>query len=229
MKPITSGQQEQCVTVIKDAARKGGEDAIAELAKSGVINLDNLQRVLGWKGLAPKIQVFVKEQIATFVENIASIVKLISGVETLTLGPTDGKETIANAGDVFTWGIDGDFKNWGCNVKSAPTKEQAVQVHELIKHGTFEKIFGGMSDDLDSLCLTQPQIIQFVKKHKKWLRTDGYGTFFLFKVGDEFFVAGVDPDSGGGPHASVDRLSDDYVWNAAYRHRFVVPQLALAN
>ena len=86
-----------------------------------------------------------------------------------------------------------------------------------------------MSDDLNSLCLTQPQIIHFVEKHKKWLRTDGYGTFFLFKVGEELFVAYVYFDGYGRLKVFVYRFSFDYVWYAGCGHRVVVPQLALAN
>src|SRR3989344_7157953 len=39
--------------------------------------------------------------------------KLISGAETLTLDPTDGKETIVKAGDLFKVYLDSDFVNLG--------------------------------------------------------------------------------------------------------------------
>ncbi|MES3032261.1 MAG: hypothetical protein V4699_03425 [Patescibacteria group bacterium] len=225
MKPITSGQQEQCVTVIKDAARKAGEAAISELSASGVINSENFQRVLGWGDqLVPVFQAFVKEKIAELAENIAGCLKLISGAEVLTLEPTDGKETIAEASALFNGWIDGDFKEYGCDVESKPTVAQKVVVHEMIKNGDFSRIFGGLSDTLDALCLTQPQIIQFVKKHRKWLRTDGYATFFLFKVGDEFFVARVCVLSDGVLFAFVDRFSRGNVWYAEDRRRVVSPQ-----
>ena len=227
--PITSGQKEQCVTVIKDAARKAGEIAIAELSKNGVINVDNFQCVLGWGDkLVPKFQAFVKEKIAELAENIASCLKLISGAETLELELTDGKETIARAKDTFPGWIDGNFKNYGTDVKGKPTEKVNVQVHEMIKDVTFAQIFGGLSDNLDSLCLTQAQIIQFVKKHYKWLRTDGDGTFFLFKVNEEFFVAYVFMCDGG-LEAHIDRLPYSGVWEAEYKHRVVVPQLTLAS
>lgn len=47
---------------------------------------------------------------------------------------------------------------------------------------TFAKIFTSFRGDLDKLCLTQHQIKAFCKKHANWLRTNGYATFFLFKV-----------------------------------------------
>lgn len=231
MKPITSisaGQQEQCVNVIKDAARKAGEATIAELATNGIINSGNFQRVLEWGNkLVPAIQTFVKEQIVALAKDITGIVRLISGAETLELDETDGKATIAKAKETFSGYIDGDFKEWGCDVKSESTGKTQVTVHKMVKDGTFAQIFGGMSDDLNGFCLTQPQIIQSVEKHRKWLRTDGYGTFFLFKVGEDFFVANVNFDDGGRLEVFLHRFSGDYVWYAGYAHRIVVPQLAL--
>ena len=39
----------------------------------------------------------------------------------------------------------------------------------------------------DQLSLTQAQIKQFVRRYPDWLKKGGNGTFFLFKVGSEFF------------------------------------------
>jgi hypothetical protein len=64
-----------------------------------------------------------------------------------------------------------------------------------------------------------------VKKHRKWLRADGYGTFFLFKRGEEFFVADVRVYDVGSLRVSVFKLAHDFVWHAEYQHRVVVPQL----
>lgn len=229
MKPITSGQKEQGVTVVKDAARKGAEEAITELEGNGVLNRDNVQRLLGSKAIAPRIKTFVKELLAELAEKIFGCLKLISGAETIELESTNGKRTIAKAKEVFTWGIDDDFKNCGCDVKAVPTKAANVHVYEMIKDGTFAQIFGGLSNNLDDLCLTQDQIIQFCEKHKKWLHADGYATFFLFKANGEFFVARVDVGPDGTLYAYLLRFSRDRVWLADYRHRVVVLQLALAN
>lgn len=227
---VSDGQIETCVTLVTDATRKGTGMALRELAKNGVLNKQNIERVRArGNEVVAAITALVKEKFAEIAENIADIVKLISGAEILELDETDGKATIAKAKDTFPGWIDPDFKGYGCDVKSEPTKKTQVTVYEMIKDGTFAQIFGGMSDDLDSLCLTQPQIIQFVQKHRKWLRTDGYATFFLFKVGDGFFVAGVYFYGGGRLGVRVDRFSYDYVWRAEDRHRVVVPQLALAN
>lgn len=227
---VTDGQIETCVTLVTDATRKGTGTALRELARNGVLNKQNIERVRArGNEIVAAISALVKEKFAEIADNIAGIVKLISGAETLELDETDGKETIAKAKDTFPGWIDGDFKEYGCDVKSEPTKKTQVTVHEMIKDGTFAQIFGGMSDDLDSLCLTQPQITQFVQKHRKWLRTDGYGTFFLFKVGEEFFVAYVIFDDDGQLWVFASRFSYDDVWSAESGHRLVVPQLALAH
>jgi len=152
------------------------------------------------------------------------VTRLISGAEAIELDPTDGTETIAKAKDTFTGWLDPDFENYGTNVPSPATPKMNVAVHETVKNGTFAQIFGSMSEDLNSLCLTQPQIVQFVKKSSKWLCTGGYATFFLFKVGDEFFVARVSFGVYGRLFVDVYRFSYDRVWNAEDALRVVVPQ-----
>lgn len=227
---VSDGQIETCVTLVTDATRKGTGTALRELVKNGVLNKQNIERVRArGNEVVAEITRIVKEKFAEIAENIVGIVKLISGAETIELDETDGKATIVKAKDTFPGWIDPNFNGYGCDVKSEPTKKMQVSVHEMIKDGTFAQIWNGMSDDLNSLCLTQSQIIQFVQKHHKWLRTEGYGTFFLFKVGDKFFVAGVGVDDDGQLRVYVYRFSNDYVWDAEYRHRVVLPQLALAN
>ena len=175
------------------------------------------------------ITALVKEKFAELAEDIRGYVRLISGAEELGLEETDGKQTIAKAKKTFPSRIDPDFKKYGTNVVSDPTKKVRVEVHDMIKNAPFAQIFGGMASDLNSLCLTQPQIIQFVESHRKWLRTDGYGTFFLFNVAKgedgEFFVARVYMDGGNRLGVGACRLSRDDVWRAEFRRRFVVPQL----
>lgn len=224
---VSDGQIEACVTLVTDAARKATGVALRELAKNGVLDKQNIERVRArGNEVVAEITRIVKEKFAEIAENIAGIVKLISGAETLELEPTDGKETMARAGDLFTGYLDSDFKSYGTDVKGKPTEKTNVHVHEMIKNGTFAQIFGGLSGNLDELCLSQAQIIQFVKKHRKWLRADGYATFFMFKVGDEFFVASVHVIADG-LEVGVDRFEDGHVWYAKYRLRVVVPQLAL--
>jgi hypothetical protein len=151
--------------------------------------------------------------------------KLISGGHSLTIDAVDGSEILADAEDVFAY-IDSDLKNWGADEKGPATGETFVEVHEIVKDAMFSQMFGLPDSDIRKLCLTQHQIKNFVKKHRKWLRTEGYGTFFLFKSNDQFFVARVRFASGVKLLVHVYRFGIDYVWAAECRLRMVVPQLA---
>jgi hypothetical protein len=234
MKPLitsvekpTTGQKESVVTLVTDATRKATGVAFDELAGNGVLNKDNVERIRArGNNLVSKITELVKMEFANMAEFIFGCLKLISGDETLELEHTDGKATIAKSGKLFNGCLDEYFRGWGLDVKSDLTQAQKVQVHEMIKDGTFAQIFKGLNDNLDALCLTQAQIIQFVEKHRKWLH--GYGTLFLFKVGDEFFVAHVYVRDGE-LRVNASRFGDVFVWGADRRRRVVVPQLALAN
>jgi hypothetical protein len=147
--------------------------------------------------------------------------RLISGTEQLILRPTDGQDTVAGATDVFSY-IDSNFKNWGCDVEGQATEATPLQVYEMVEDSTFQNMFGGL--DVDSLSLTQAQIRQFVKRYPDWLKKGGNGTFFLFKVGREFFVAAVYFFSDGRLGARVRRFSLDRIFLAKKRHRLVVAQ-----
>jgi hypothetical protein len=130
---VSDGQIETCVTLVTDATRKGTGTALRELVKNGVLNKQNIERVRArGNEVVAEITRIVKEKFAEIAENIAGIVKLISGAETLELDETDGKATIAKAKDTFPGWIDSEFKEYGCDVKSEPTKKAQVSVHEMI-------------------------------------------------------------------------------------------------
>lgn len=140
--------------------------------------------------------------------------------QNIKINRTEG-EVIANS-KLFYY-IDSDFKGWCLDKKENPAKTTELAVIEMTEDATFAQMF----TKPDEMCLTQGQILAFVQDNKDKLRTGGYGTFFLFKVNGEFFVAHVHLHSGGCLHARVRRFSSDGVWVAGYRLRFVVPQLAL--
>jgi hypothetical protein len=150
--------------------------------------------------------------------------KLISGNESLVIEPNDGRQTIAQARDVFSY-IDSNFKRWGCDVPSQSTKKiTPVSVYEMAQDATFSELFGDCGVEADHLFLTQAQIKQFVKRYTHWLKTGGNGTFFLFKSGDEFFVAAVFLFSDGRIGVRARRFSLDRVFRSRKHHRLVVPQ-----
>ncbi len=148
----------------------------------------------------------------------------ISSGQTLTIAPCDGSETLAKATDLFTGWLDANFVNYGTDVSGVATPETPVEVFELIKNARFDQFFPSVSADLDKLYLTQHQTKRFVLDHQIWLHPQGRANFFLFKVGNEFFVANV-RRSVVGLGVDVRRFSFDRVWRAGDRHRVVVSQL----
>lgn len=134
------------------------------------------------------------------------------------------KADISDAKSIFTGWLDSDFKNW--NLKDeCDANPMEMAVLEMDKDATFKEIF----TDPEKMIVTQGQILSFVQNHKDKLRTDGYATFFLFKAGNEFFVVDVYFRDDGLLEVNVDRFSHGLVWDAGYRHRIVVPQLALSD
>ena len=158
-------------------------------------------------------------------DKTTSHLKLISSGTFLTLPATDGTRTIAQAADVFTGGIDNDFKLWKLDVPSTPTKPMSVKVWEQTTEGMFADIFASTGQPNDALCIPQNQILSFAATYPEWLRKDGFGTFFMFKENEKFFVAEVYFDDARRLCVRVDPLSRGDVWGAEYRSRFVLPQL----
>lgn len=147
-------------------------------------------------------------------------------IETVSLRCCNGLRKIANAEDTFKSYIDSDFKNWGLDKRGLSTLATNVSVHEMIKDATFAQMFGSLGSDLDKLCLSQHQIVEFCEKHAAHLRQESYATFFLFEKGDQFCVAAVRVYADG-LRVYVYRLEDDAVWSGEYRLHVVVPQLTV--
>lgn len=138
---------------------------------------------------------------------------------------TAGKRTLSKAEELFPGWLDPDFTNWGTDVPGEAKPETPFEVYELVKDGTFAQVFGAFGVELDKLCWSQDQIMTFVENHANLLHPKGWATLFLFKAGEEFFVAHVYRSDGGQLKADVFRLSDGHVWGAGSRNRFVIPQL----
>lgn len=155
-----------------------------------------------------------------------SYLRLISGGTKLTVPACFGNRTIAKANGVFRGHIDRDFVDYGLDVVGVATTDTDVEVHELVRQESFYDIYNSVSVDLDKLVLTQDQVISFVEIHRNWLRSDGYGTFFLLREGNEFFVVRV---VYGHFRVHVHRLSHARPWYGVYGCRIVLPQLKPAS
>lgn len=192
--------------------------------KYASLDLGTIEGVFNKLGGLEGAQRFLRGELVVTEPKRSDFLRLLSGGQTLTIGATDGKQTIAQAGDVFTAYIDSDFKNWNLDVPGKAKPATKVEVHELVKDGRIDQFFPSLGQ-LDDLCLEQDQIIKFCLEYKQWLRTEGWATLFLFKVANQFFVARVYFVDGGHLRVRVRRFSDGRVWRAGDRGRVVVPQL----
>lgn len=224
---ITSGQKEGVVNDAVSAARKAIEEGVDELSSSGVLHAGNQQRVRAQGDkLGAAVKAAIKKALAELAEDIIGCLKRIFADCTVELVETDGTDTLADATDVFTGGIYGATRR---KKLCAPTKKTLIAIYEMILDATFRTIFGGFGENLKRLAWQESQIVAFCRDHRNLLRTDGYGTFFLFEgENGGFFVANVNFDDNGQLKVNVNPLDNDNVWNAEYRHRIVVPKLAVS-
>lgn len=194
------------------------------------LTLEDLALLRSNKDLAKKVAEIIKATngVPKVIKKKSDILNLLSGSEKILLSKLDGRAIIAEAEDVFKSWIDSDFEKLGLNKKSKATLETEVGVYEMVKNANFKDIFTSLSDDLNLLCLTQDQIIDFCKKHRSHLRQGGYGTFFLTKkdfkkpaTEDNLFVVRVRVCSDG-LRVVVSLFGRARVWGADCRHRVVV-------
>lgn len=148
-----------------------------------------------------------------------AILCLVSGGKALVLDETNGIETIPASKGVFAY-VSPNFKAWGADEASGPTPKTPIEVHALAQSAAFAQMFGS---NPGALCLTQSQILGFVKKYRNWLWENVHMTFFLFRSRGEFFVADVFADDRGRFWAGVDRFERAYAWGGVIRLRIVLP------
>jgi len=151
-------------------------------------------------------------------------------VGTVLLPRCGGKRLISEATGVFTGFIDRDFIRYDTNEPGDETPETRCEVYDLVEDADYATMFGSIADNVETICLTQDQIITFCENNPDALSPNGV-TFFPFKSEkkvDEgepekaFFVADVGR-FGAKLEAGVGRFEDDSTWYAEYGYRVVVP------
>ncbi len=193
-------------------------------ALSGEVTLDQFRWFASLTTVQRSAMVEGWYSVADEPETVRTSVLRRLSSESLVVAATDGMDTIPAAIGLFTY-IDSHFREWKADEASDSTPERPVEVHEMAQDANFQEMFRSLSAETDRLCMTQSQVISFVKTHRDQLRKDGYGTFFLLKSKAKFFVAFVRSDDHGRLGVGVDQFANDYVWSADDRHRVVVPQL----
>lgn len=146
--------------------------------------------------------------------------RLLSGNAPVMLDPTDGRETLDQAIDLFRF-IDRGFKRHR-GVIGPPTQKTPVRIYEMVKDSTLLELFGDFGIALDSLALTQGQIKQFARNQRNWLKKGGNGTFFLCRASDELFVAAVYLFADGRLGIRARDLNLGRVFRAQKGHRVVI-------
>lgn len=144
----------------------------------------------------------------------------------LFIDKCNGKETFAKHANKFAF-IDPVLKE-NIERKSRRTKKIPVRVYQLKKDATFRQMVESLLFDkrkMPKLFLSEHQLLNFLLKYPCRLAKVGF-TFLPFKLGTEFFVAHVHAHSDGSLSVHMDRLEYSSVWNAGFRPRLVVPQLA---
>jgi len=109
----------------------------------------------------------------------AEIIRVISARHEWPIRKLNGKTTIFQARHVFKW-IDSDFKKFGLDKSSQPTKKMNVIAGEVTGR-TFLQIFMDINPDLGKSVLTISQIIALFEGHPSWLLQEGLRIFFLIK------------------------------------------------
>lgn len=163
----------------------------------------------------------------------SEFLRLVSGSDPLLLESTDRSCVLWDERNLFNY-IDPNFANWGTDEKGPTTGGCPVEGYEIKKEGNFAQLFGSLLSDPRRLCLTQAQILSFLKTRGCLMRSKSFGTFFLFESKGNLFVAGMGVCSGGWYRVRLYRFEDPEVWrlNATYggtRHkerlRVVVPRM----
>ena len=209
-----------------------GYELTGDQYKTAFRRIGEIQRQLGQatgypydpNGLLGSLQAISEGRFAD-IARPHEILRLISGGRNLIIPATDGSELISQAKGIFPGGIDPDFINLGANEPGDPTPDTPVDVYELVRNATLAQMFDSICAYPERLCLEQSQIIGFVQMYPKWLHPRGWPTFFPFQSKDNFFVAPVYADVGGRLFVDVSRRECDYVWDAEFRYRIVLPQL----
>jgi hypothetical protein len=153
--------------------------------------------------------------------------KLLYSSEKIIIDPCDGTKTLSSAKDVFPAGIDGFFRHEHFSSEIA-TKVTEVKVYEAATDDTFSGMFYSFSNDLDELCFTQHQVVNFCKKYPKLLCQNRIETFFLIKVCNEYFIAPV-VTFPTGLDVAIYEFNYNRLQKASNLHRIVIPKLRIKN
>lgn len=156
--------------------------------------------------------------------NEKSILNLISGTGVLKIDAICRNYSIFEAQGVFNRGIDYQFMDFFLNQSIESTGETSVQIFEIVRDSTFLDLFNSFEVELELICLTKNQIINFCIKYPECLRQDDFMTFFLGKTESRYFIAGVFRNINGLSIYLFQLNNKDVILNSSNFYRVVVPE-----
>jgi len=123
---------------------------------------------------------------------LTSTLKLISCGDVRIIA-LDGSQSFKfSDGDLFKW-VFFDSTDLNTNASAIESDEIELLVYEQVKDSTVNQMFISLNRNLDELCLTQNQILEFLDKYKNYSKNKS--NHFLFKSDGKIFVTQVCVDS----------------------------------
>ena len=144
-----------------------------------------IQRQIRLKGGSPIDPQLVTIALQDIIEGKFSHKKTANSVilrrlyegESIIIVSCDGSETIVNDKDTFKAGRALGYENFGRGKPEWATENTVVEVYEVVQNAKFMQKFNNLKiKELDKLCFTQHQIIQFCKDHANRLSPRRYKT-----------------------------------------------------
>jgi len=132
-----------------------------------------------------------------------------------------GYSTISQAKDVFPYvGPDIEYRN--LNNEQNAKGETLVNIYESEQNiVSFSQIYNLLNEDLNKLCLTQSQVVNFCRKKSQFLCLGG-PTFFLIKENNLFLVIKVHSFANG-LTVAANLFDDNDGLSDISKYRLVVP------
>jgi hypothetical protein len=123
---------------------------------------------------------------------LTSTLKLISSGDVI-IGALDGSRFFKfSDGDLFKF-VFFDLAGLNTEENAIRSNEAELLVYEQVKDSTINQMFLSLNRNIDELCLTQNQILEFLDNYKKYSMNKT--NHFLFKSNDRVFIAQVCADS----------------------------------
>ncbi len=152
-------------------------------------------------------------------------------LEVALLDSTDGSEILVkeraslSSEDGFNY-VHPDYYEHRPEGHGEPTEEIRIEIRKMEKDATFAEAFGPLSEDPSKLCLTLPQIKDFLKKcRSKWLPAHRYEVFFLFESKGELYILKVAVGTDNHLRLYTYEYDDPEMWDDTRTRHLVVPEL----